>query len=102
MEYWQIEHPIFTIDNKELFPAGARVSEESLEALIASNKSPQPVLLSLMQYGSIKKDLLSFLDEAPYSEIFCDTKQKRFIFDIMDKVEVISPIIECLNYYKKK
>jgi len=100
MEYWQIEHPIFTQDNKELFPAGSRVSEESLEALIASNKSPQTVL-SLIQYGSIKKDLLSFLDKAPYSTLFCDSRQKKSIFDVMDKVEVISPIIECLNYYKK-
>jgi HD-GYP domain-containing protein (c-di-GMP phosphodiesterase class II) len=100
MENFQIEYPIFTLDNKELFSAGSIITEESLEALIASNKSPQPVQ-ALSQYGSVKKDILRFLGEPPYSAIFQDTSQKGFIFDIMDRVEVIGPILECLNYYKK-
>jgi len=100
MEDIKLAYPIHTLENIELFPAEATLSQDSLEALIASNKSSQP-LVCLMQYGSVKKDIWSYISEPPYTAIFYDSKKKRDLFNVMEKVEVISPILRCLDYYKE-
>ena len=67
--------PVYTLDNKLLLPVGSVLSEETLNILVSSNSDPDYQKCSLLQYGSIRKDMLHFLSQIPYNVIFAGEKR---------------------------
>ena len=94
-------HPVRTLDDRLLLPAGTVLSAETLDAFISSNKATPHQTYSLLQYGSVKKDLLYLLSQPPYQVIFADQKQIANLTNIMEIVHLALPILQSLDYFKQ-
>lgn len=91
-----------TIDKKELFPVGAVFSEESLNTLISSNNDNEYPYQNLLEFDTIKEDLLSFLDVQPYRNIFSLDKAIDGILEEMASVNLPAPILKSFDHFKKQ
>ncbi len=94
-------HPVRTLDNRLLLPAGAELSGETLDDVISSSRATSHQAYSLFQHGSVKEDLLDFLSEPPYRVVFADREVRSGIVNLMDRVDLVGPVLESLDYFKK-
>lgn len=100
-EQYTLTFPVTTFDNRELLPAGTVLTDEVLEDLRAQGKKLNVKSYPFFSYGSLKKDILEFLSQGPYTNIFSDAELVKSNLDIMGNVSVIEPVLESLAYYKK-
>lgn len=96
-----LTHPVHTLDNRLLLPAGTVLSVETLDDFISSSSANSDQTYALLQYGSVKKDLLYLLSQPPYQVIFGDKKQIAHLINIMERVQLALPILQSLDYFRQ-
>lgn len=96
----RLNYPVHTLDNQRLLPAGTVLSSETLEDLISSNKATSYQTHSLLEYGMVKHDLLHQMSRSPYDAIFSDQKKIEEIMTMMEKVHLVMPVLQSLDYFK--
>jgi len=100
MSVLTLHHPVYSLENQQLFPANTIIDKETLDALISSNKKTIYQNYSLLKYGTVKEDLYKLLSSTPYNLIFSDQKQITNIFNIMGSVDYVLPVLQSLDYFK--
>lgn len=96
-----LRHPIRTLDDLLLFPSGALLTGETVNAVIDSNRADAYQTYSLLLYGSVREDCLNFLSKPPYTQIFSDKKQINDLFNLLETVDFPTPILQSLDYFKQ-
>jgi HD-GYP domain-containing protein (c-di-GMP phosphodiesterase class II) len=96
-----LQHPISTLSNQLLFPAGTPLTEEALDAVIESHRAYSYQTSPLLSYGSVKEDCLNFFSAPPYATILLDQKQMNDLLNLLDTVYLSIPILQSLDYFKK-
>ena len=96
----KLNHNVFTLDNRRLIPAGTVVSDDILEELISTFKSPSTKVFPFLKYSTIKDNMLLFFSQTPYYIIFADTKRTEAVLDLMEQVDVQYPILKIMDYFK--
>lgn len=102
MKNLKLGYPVTTLDNELLLPAGSDLSADTINALISSNKIKSYKSQPLLEYGTVKKDLLRFLGQPPYHMIFSDKKKVKNILKLMENVNLVLPILETLDYFNER
>jgi HD-GYP domain-containing protein (c-di-GMP phosphodiesterase class II) len=97
----ELLHPVYTLDGTLLTPARTSLSRDALEKVIDANQDGSYDTISLMDYGTIREDLLLLLKRAQYSLIFSDQKQTGDLMRIMGRVSLIVPVLHTLDYFKR-
>jgi len=100
MNEFVLPYAVHTLEGLELFPAGSTLSAETLDEVILSKGAPIPAAVSLLDYGSIKADIMALLQETPYSVIFSDEARRGRVLDILGRARLILPTLECLKYFR--
>ena len=93
-------HPVRTLDNRLLFPAGTVLSSETLDDFISSSGAISHQTNSLLQYGTVKEDLLHLISQLPYQVIFAGQKEITDLMNIMEGVHLALPILQSLDYFR--
>lgn len=101
MAQYILQYAVHTLDNKELLPAGTLLSEEVMAELAAAGKAMGFKSARLMDYGTVKKDMLAFFSEPPYDVIFNAPGRTGPIMEIIENVHLVVPVLESLDYYKE-
>lgn len=96
----KIEYPIYTIDNKLLLPAGTALSDDTMDGLITSNRVEKQTGI-LLEYGTIKKDILQYLDHDNYRQIFDDKYIQGKLLKKMLKARLPLSVLESLYSFKE-
>jgi HD-GYP domain-containing protein (c-di-GMP phosphodiesterase class II) len=96
-----LQHPIRTLDNQLLFPSGALLTKETLNAVIDSHRVDAYQTYPLLLYGSVKEDCLNFLSNPPYAQIFSDKKQIHNLLALIETVRFSVPILQSLDYFRQ-
>lgn len=94
-------HPVYTLDQQQLFPAGTVVTREILKARIDSDETVLYKSLSMLQYGSVKQDLTHLITPPPFKIIFNEPGTVHEVFSIMDQVSLPIPFLESLDFFRK-
>ena len=97
-----LQHPIRTVDNQSLFPAGALVTEKTLNVVIRSHRTVSYQTYPLLLYGSIQEDCLGFVSLPSYVTIFQDRKEIDSLFNLLETVRFPIPILQSLDYFKQR
>ena len=100
MSVLTLSHPVYSLENKQLLPANTILYKETLDALIASNMTTSYKTYSLLKHGTVKEDLYKLLSSTPYKLIFADLKQITNIFNIMENVNYVLPVLQSLDYFR--
>jgi HD-GYP domain-containing protein (c-di-GMP phosphodiesterase class II) len=101
MLHIELQHPIHTIDNKELLPAGAILTEETLRDIVNSNGKAPSESLSLMQFSTVRKDIFEFFNNPPYKTIFDNHEDTEDVLNVMEQVILPMPVLESLEYFRE-
>jgi HD-GYP domain-containing protein (c-di-GMP phosphodiesterase class II) len=96
----KLYYPVYTLDNRLLFPAGKLLTSEALDELIATGKGISYKAISFLEYGTVYQDFLRILKKPPYDKIF-ETLNKKVTITIMEKIRFIEPILKFLDYFKE-
>jgi HD-GYP domain-containing protein (c-di-GMP phosphodiesterase class II) len=94
-------HPIHTPDKQLLFPPGALLTKETLDAIIDSHRTHSYQTSPLLSYGSVKQDCLTFLSTRPFLTIFSDQKQIDDLLNLLETIHFPTPILRSLDYFKE-
>jgi len=100
-EKYTLAFPVTAFDNKELLPAGTVLTEQVLADLRAQGKEIDVKTYPFFSNDRLKKDILEFLANNPYNNIFSDEEQTKNNLAIMGNVSVIEPVLESLEYFKE-
>jgi HD-GYP domain-containing protein (c-di-GMP phosphodiesterase class II) len=96
----KIHYPVTTIDGRLLLPAGSEMDDQSMDNLLAAAPQADLKTYSLMDYGTIQKDLFIILNTAPYDVIFSDADARAEILDVIKSVRFVAPVLDVLDYFK--
>ena len=96
----KLDYPVHTLDNRLILPAGAELTPEIMDELIATNKGASYKTFSLLEYGSVYQDMLHSLQNPPYNVIF-ESLNRTVTITLMKKIRFIQPILKFLDYFKK-
>ena len=103
-----LQHPIHTLDGKELVPAGVTLTQEVVREVIASNTGRTTKRMSLMQFGSVKSDISQFFVSPPYREIFDNPVEtgaaidvSEDVLNVMEQVTLPVPVLDALAYFRE-
>ncbi|UCH97093.1 MAG: HD domain-containing protein [Candidatus Aminicenantes bacterium] len=99
---YTLQYPVYTLDNKELLPAGATLNEGRLNELNRLRKGIEFRTAKLLEYGSIKNDVLDFFSQPPYDIIFAGRERAGSVLEVMANIELKVPVLESLDYFKQE
>lgn len=97
----KLGYPVCTLDNKQLLPAGAVLTEEALERLARSGPQDSTPSIPLMEYGTVRQDLLRFLREGCYGIIFRDPRENADLLRHVGKLRLPLPLLDILGYFRR-
>ena len=75
----KLNQNVFTLNNRQLIPAGTVVSDDIVEELISTYESPSTKSFPLLKHGSIRDNTLLFFSQPPHDTIFADTKRTEAV-----------------------
>lgn len=93
-------HPVCTLENRMLLPAGTSLSMETVDSIVSSNIGASYKTCSFLQYGFVREDMKKLLVEPPYAAIFEDQNERGEILHMMEQVNLILPMLEVLDYFR--
>jgi HD-GYP domain-containing protein (c-di-GMP phosphodiesterase class II) len=96
----QLCYPVLTLDHRELLPAGAFLTPETMADLVRSAKREQFPTMRFLDYGTIAADLQSLALHPPYGQIFSDLKRRNEVFRTMRQMEFVQPLLDIYGYFK--
>ena len=97
-----LDYPVYTLDNEVLLSAGAVVTRETLNELISSRQEKDEPRIPILAFGTVREDLLAALKQCPYQVIFDDDGKMKDLLSFMNRVQMVPPVLNSLNYFKEK
>jgi HD-GYP domain-containing protein (c-di-GMP phosphodiesterase class II) len=97
---FQLAYPVATLDDQELLPAGTLLTADAMDRLIRSVKPHTFAALPLLTHGTIATDLERICNNPPYNQIFSDSARKQLVFDHLQQVELVKPLLDIYEYFK--
>jgi len=96
----KLHYPVFTIDCRELLPAGTYLTSEAMDDLVRRARQEIFSTALFMEYGTLARDLSELIRQPPYDRIFSDSARNRDLFAIMGQVEYVEPLLETIQEFK--
>jgi HD-GYP domain-containing protein (c-di-GMP phosphodiesterase class II) len=96
-----IDHPVYTLDNQLLLPAGTILSTAILQDVISSRKPASCQTHPLLEYGMVKSDLLRQMSRPPFDLIFSGQEEIAEAMTVLEKIHLVMPVLQSLDYFKK-
>jgi HD-GYP domain-containing protein (c-di-GMP phosphodiesterase class II) len=96
----QLCYPVLTLDRKELLPVGTWLTPETMAELARSARTETFPTMRLMEYGTVAKDLRRYIEQPPYSHIFSRPIRTKAVFDSLQQIEFVQPLLDIYGYFK--
>ena len=96
-----LDYPVYSLDLHLLLPAGTTLSEQDLRTVVSSSSSDYKKKYSLMQFGTVKKDILDFVRQPPGDVVFRNEQKLAEVIELMEQIELSRPKLESVEYFKQ-
>ncbi len=97
----RLEYSVDTLDKTPLLPAGAVLTRRTLEKLALLGPATSHPSIPLMEYGTVRRDLLRFIREGTYRIIFDDQEENADLFRHIEKLRLSRPLLDALGYFRR-
>ena len=101
MPEWTLGYPVYSLDRELLLPAGTKLSEERLHALVSSGRAAEQQKTPFLQFGTIEEDIRYFVGEPPGNSIFSNEKDLDEVIELMGRIRFARPILDSVEYFKE-
>jgi HD-GYP domain-containing protein (c-di-GMP phosphodiesterase class II) len=96
-----LDYPVYSLDRSLLLPAGTTLSEDDFHTLVSSSSKAYQKKYSLMQFGTVRSDILDFVCQPPGNVVFSNEGKLSEIIDLMEQVQLAGPKLESIEYFKE-
>lgn len=96
-----LEYPVQTLDGKEILPSGAILSDTVLEEVAERGKEVLPPTLAIMEFGTVRRDILALTGRGVYRTIFGDEAEYRGLIRLLEMTRLPLPVLESIEFYKR-
>lgn len=96
----QLCYKVRTLDGRELLPAGAMLSRDTMQKLVRVADRETYYARKLLEFQTVAEDLQSICSEPPYCRIFSDQLRTKEIFESMQQVEFVQPLLDIYGFFK--
>jgi HD-GYP domain-containing protein (c-di-GMP phosphodiesterase class II) len=96
-----IDYPVYSLDRHLQLPAGTILSEEDLRTLVSLSSEEYQKKYYLMQFGTVKKDILEFISQPPGHAVFGNEKELARVIEFMEQVQISRPKLDSIEYFKQ-
>ena len=96
-----LDYPVYSLDRQLLLPAGTTMSEDDLQALVSSSSADSQKKYSLMQFGTVRKDILDFVRQPPGKAVFNNDRELAEVMELMEQVQLAGPKLDSIEYFKQ-
>jgi HD-GYP domain-containing protein (c-di-GMP phosphodiesterase class II) len=97
----RLHYPVHTLDGQLLLEAGTVLTPETLKETVSRRKEGEDARVPILEYPTIRQDLLECIREGPYRLIFDDPPTVEEILRLSAKTQIALPLIESLDYFKE-
>jgi HD-GYP domain-containing protein (c-di-GMP phosphodiesterase class II) len=97
---YTLRFPVNTFDDRQLLPAGTRLSDSVMDEIRTSSKHAEFRSYKLLEHDSFRRDILNFISQSPYHIIFSDQERTAAVLEVMGNVSLVSPVLESLDYFR--
>jgi HD-GYP domain-containing protein (c-di-GMP phosphodiesterase class II) len=97
----QLRYPVQTLEGELLLPAGTKVTREVLQELIARDRSGPFPEVPLLDFDTVRSDLLEGLRAGPYQVIFQGPQSIANLLGYMEHARMVRPLLAYLKYFKQ-
>ncbi len=101
MFQYELPIPVITLDKKELLPAGTLLTEQIAADVAALGRLTPHEEFELLEYASVRADLMRFLAIPPYLDIFSDRLLVDELLAQMQIVRLPLPLLRALDYFRQ-
>lgn len=95
-----VQYPVYDLKNRLLVDVGTELTPEFMEQFSMQSRESY-AMLSLLHYGSIRKDLLHQFEIPPYNVIFSQKEKVAEILAVMERVRLPLPLLEGMDYFRQ-
>lgn len=96
-----LQFPIQGLDGTDLLPAGAPLSEKRLRELAGSGRRKAWPEILLLDYATVRRDLLAYARQGAYGVIFEDPAGLGAILTAMEKIRLPVPLLDALRRFRR-
>lgn len=96
-----VHYPIQSLDKSLVIHAGTEFSAGTLNSFYSDGPARSIKSVSMLDYGSTRKDLLDFAGQHPYEQIFSKRSVITEVLNVMEGVSLMLPFLESLDFFKK-
>lgn len=100
MGQYRLKYPVHDLDERELLPAGTDLTKEVLDELRAAGRSVRSENIRLLDHGSVREDILTFLSQPPYNIICTGPARTLSMLKLMHKVSLPRKLLKFMDYFK--
>jgi HD-GYP domain-containing protein (c-di-GMP phosphodiesterase class II) len=97
----KLEYSVDTLDKTPLLPAGAVLTRGTLEKVALHGPCASFPSAPLMEYGTVRRDILRFIREGTYRIIFDDQEENADLFRHIEKLRLPRPLLDALGYFRR-
>ena len=97
-----LEYPVHTLDGREILPSGAILSEAVLSEVAARGKEILSPTLPIMEFGTVRRDLLALTGRGVYRTIFGGEAEYLGLIRLLEMTRLPLPVLESIEYYKRR
>lgn len=97
----RIRYPVRTLEGEELAPGGVGLSPARLAGIVSSGRRKNFPQMPLLEYGSVRRDLHSFVRQGAYRVIFEDRERFNAVLLLMERTLLPLPLLEVLRYFRR-
>ncbi|MGE5663445.1 MAG: HD-GYP domain-containing protein [Deltaproteobacteria bacterium] len=95
-----LRYPVHAMDGRRLLPAGVALTGAVLAEMAAEGRRTAHREISLLEYGTTRRDLAAFMREGSYATILGDEADCAALLALMEKTRFPLPVLESLEYFK--
>ena len=98
----ELDFPVTSLNGEELLPAGTLLTADAMDRLMRSAKTRTFAALPLLSHGTIAIDLEGICNNPPYNRIFSDSARKKGVFDRLQRVKLVEPLLGIYDHFKAR
>ncbi len=97
-----LQYPVHTLDGRELLPSGVVLSGAVLAEMVVEGRKKTFSDVSLLEYGTTRRDLAVYMREGNYRTILGDDADYAALLALMEKTRLPVPVLESLDHFKSE
>jgi len=101
MSKMTLGYPVYSLDSHLLLPAGTTLSKDDFLTIISSSSANYQKYYPLMEFGTVRKDILDFVRQEPGNAVFSNEKKLDEVIELMEQVQLSRPKLDSIEYFKQ-